>query len=329
MTDHPTISIDDEVLDTIEDHAFSRIDVEVGGFLIGRVDGDSVQIMESRPALAAESSQTRLTFTHEAWANVLEHIDASGNDLQIIGWYHTHPNFGCFLSDYDKFIQENFFSGPGQLALVIDPVRGETAFFRTNGDEVVTLREGSTRRDPVGEPGEDPIDVIERVQGDSEPGARRRFPLVVAGVLFVVLAGALGWFIGSVTGQDAARTEARAQIDQLRDEIASLEGGSETADAVEETPEVSDPETTLEPTPEPTPQTMGPQPGEAVPVLITHTLRSGETLWGLAARYLGSGQRYGEIVDVNPGIDPRRMRVGDSVLIPLTAELQAVEGTAT
>jgi hypothetical protein len=34
-----------------------------------------------------------------------------------------HPDFGIFLSDRDRFIQEHFFSGPGQIAHVIDPIR--------------------------------------------------------------------------------------------------------------------------------------------------------------------------------------------------------------
>ena len=44
-------------------------------------------------------------------------------NARIVGWYHTHPDFGIFLSDYDVFIHQHFFSGPGQIALVIDPVR--------------------------------------------------------------------------------------------------------------------------------------------------------------------------------------------------------------
>jgi hypothetical protein len=43
--------------------------------------------------------------------------------LKIVGWYHTHPDFGIFLSDRDRFIQEHFFSSPGQIAHVIDPIR--------------------------------------------------------------------------------------------------------------------------------------------------------------------------------------------------------------
>src|SRR5207244_1370502 len=48
---------------------------------------------------------------------------------RIVGWYHSHPDFGIFLSDRDCFIHENFFSGPGQVAYVFDPVRDLEGMF--------------------------------------------------------------------------------------------------------------------------------------------------------------------------------------------------------
>ena len=56
-------------------------------------------------------------------------MDTKYTDKSIVGWYHTHPDFGIFLSDRDRFIQENFFSGAGQVALVIDPIRKTVGVF--------------------------------------------------------------------------------------------------------------------------------------------------------------------------------------------------------
>ena len=50
-------------------------------------------------------------------------MDFKYSELRIIGWYHSHPDFGIFLSDRDVFIQQHFFGSPGQIALVVDPVR--------------------------------------------------------------------------------------------------------------------------------------------------------------------------------------------------------------
>ncbi len=50
-------------------------------------------------------------------------------NLRIIGWWHSHPNLGCFLSPTDLLTQQYFFSKEYQVALVIDPVRHEFEFF--------------------------------------------------------------------------------------------------------------------------------------------------------------------------------------------------------
>ena len=55
----------------------------------------------------------------------------------ILGWHHTHPNFGIFLSGYDLFIHQHFFSEYWQIALVVDPLRNEFGFFQWRGDQVV------------------------------------------------------------------------------------------------------------------------------------------------------------------------------------------------
>jgi proteasome lid subunit RPN8/RPN11 len=41
----------------------------------------------------------------------------------MVGWYHTHPDWGVFLSSMDMFICDNFFNKL-DVAYVIDPWRG-------------------------------------------------------------------------------------------------------------------------------------------------------------------------------------------------------------
>jgi proteasome lid subunit RPN8/RPN11 len=60
-----------------------------------------------------------------------------GPDHQIVGWHHTHPGFGIFLSRHDEFFHRNFFSQPWQVALVVDPQRGELGFFQWLDGEIV------------------------------------------------------------------------------------------------------------------------------------------------------------------------------------------------
>lgn len=48
----------------------------------------------------------------------------------------------------------------------------------------------------------------------------------------------------------------------------------------------------------------------------THTIQKNDTLWSLAVRYLGDGQRWREIAAANPGIKASAMPVGTKLLIP-------------
>ena len=85
-------------------------------------------------------------------------MDTKFTDRDIVGWYHSHPNFGIFLSDRDCFIQEHFFNGPGQIAYVVDPVNGVEGVFAWRdgkaklcphfwvGDEIHLSSQGADRK---------------------------------------------------------------------------------------------------------------------------------------------------------------------------------------
>ena len=75
--------------------------------------GPFVKIVESIRGEGAETRFAEVTFTHQTWAKINAEMDTKFSKLSIVGWYHTHPDFGIFLSDRDRFIHEHFFSGPG------------------------------------------------------------------------------------------------------------------------------------------------------------------------------------------------------------------------
>lgn len=51
------------------------------------------------------------------------------DNLRIVGWWHSHPGFSCFLSHTDLKTQEFFFPESYQVALVVDPHKDEFEFF--------------------------------------------------------------------------------------------------------------------------------------------------------------------------------------------------------
>lgn len=106
---------------------------EVGGVLVGNVYKDEQgPFLEITAAIIGEHTRnegTQVTFTHETWDQVNKEKDKKYPKARIVGWYHTHPRFGIFLSDMDLFIQKNFFSEPWQTAFVLDPVQQTEGFF--------------------------------------------------------------------------------------------------------------------------------------------------------------------------------------------------------
>lgn len=121
--------------DAIWEHARETEDEknEVGGVLIGDVHRDEQgPFLEITGAIVGEHTRnegTQVTFTHETWDQVNKVKDKDYPEARIVGWYHTHPRFGIFLSEMDLFIQKNFFSEPWQTAFVLDPVNKTEGFF--------------------------------------------------------------------------------------------------------------------------------------------------------------------------------------------------------
>jgi proteasome lid subunit RPN8/RPN11 len=102
---------------------------EVCGVLIGAMNNGEVQVQASIEALNAAQAGTHVTFTQDAWEAIYKVKDQAYPDERIVGWYHSHPGFGVFLSEHDTFIHQNFFSSPDQVAWVYDPHTDEEGCF--------------------------------------------------------------------------------------------------------------------------------------------------------------------------------------------------------
>jgi proteasome lid subunit RPN8/RPN11 len=137
------IFLDRRAADAIERHALSDISVELGGILLGKECLDQqtgqpfVWITQSLEAKHYANTQASFTYTHDSWEEITRQRDQKFPDCDIVGWYHTHPSFGIFLSHHDLFIHEHFFAQPLQVAYVVDPINQTRGFFQwRNGDMV-------------------------------------------------------------------------------------------------------------------------------------------------------------------------------------------------
>ncbi|HOP11569.1 MAG TPA: hypothetical protein PK629_08770 [Oscillospiraceae bacterium] len=116
-------------------HRFSKgkTSVETGGVLVGSTVSAfgkmNILISGFIEAKFTASTATTLTFTHETWKSIHSELEKKYSGLKIVGWIHTHPDYGIFLSENDKFIHGNFFKEEQQIAYVVDPVQNSEGFF--------------------------------------------------------------------------------------------------------------------------------------------------------------------------------------------------------
>lgn len=118
---------------------------ECGGLLVGNVyqtevAGDRVMFTVIVDAIPAQDAQAGPTFVEMGAADLLavtnhlqrvreHHQQVAEADLRIVGWYHTHPGFGVFMSGTDQATQRQVFGMPWQVAVVYDPLNGEYGLF--------------------------------------------------------------------------------------------------------------------------------------------------------------------------------------------------------
>ena len=133
----PTIYLQWEVAKRLQFEAQRsiQVDLEVAGILLGTRSADDSVIKVSHIAVAKDedSSPVHFKFSYSVWDDLIDQMEElsneAGEELLLLGWYHTHPGFGIFLSDRDQFIQQSFFDVPYQVAVVYDPKSREHGLF--------------------------------------------------------------------------------------------------------------------------------------------------------------------------------------------------------
>ncbi|KAI8443992.1 JAB1/Mov34/MPN/PAD-1 ubiquitin protease-domain-containing protein [Phakopsora pachyrhizi] len=111
-------------------HARSGGQYEVMGLMQGKIDGDAFVVLDSF-ALPVEGTETRVNAASEANEYMVEYMERSkalGRQENVVGWYHSHPGYGCWLSGIDVNTQltNQTYTDPF-VAIVIDPNRTVSA----------------------------------------------------------------------------------------------------------------------------------------------------------------------------------------------------------
>jgi len=127
-------------------HARSGGSLEIMGLMLGKIEAHTFVVTDSL-RLPVEGTETRVNAQDEANEYMVEFLARAREQGQCdnaVGWYHSHPGYGCWLSGIDVNTQktQQMFQDPF-CAIVIDPDRTvsagkvEIGAFRTFTEEYV------------------------------------------------------------------------------------------------------------------------------------------------------------------------------------------------
>lgn len=106
-------------------HGRAGVPMEVMGLMLGEfIDDFTVHVID---VFAMPQSGTGVSV--EAVDDVfqtrmMDMLKQTGRDQMVVGWYHSHPGFGCWLSSVDINTQQSFEQlNQRAVAVVIDPIQ--------------------------------------------------------------------------------------------------------------------------------------------------------------------------------------------------------------
>ncbi|WP_157974521.1 hypothetical protein [Lewinella sp. IMCC34183] len=125
---------------------------EIGGMLMGQYRPESggpgyrVSVEHFVPLEARHQNIVKMEIDPLSLARDLGRAQDDYPDLTVVGWFHTHPGHGLFLSQPDLKVQYGHFREPFHFAMEIDPLTEnlDTAFFTYLPEGVMNNRD--TRR---------------------------------------------------------------------------------------------------------------------------------------------------------------------------------------
>jgi proteasome lid subunit RPN8/RPN11 len=142
------VSISKGALAKVVDQAKSTPNQQVVGVLIGKMIDQTV-VVEDAVTGEIEAEVGRATLRGEAIAKIADDIISKKIAGNVVGWYHSHPGYGIFMSDIDISTQSRLQQFSSYIvALVVDPSTGDKGFFTLDqetgnvlplGDDSVSL----------------------------------------------------------------------------------------------------------------------------------------------------------------------------------------------
>ncbi|KAG7192523.1 multicatalytic endopeptidase [Scheffersomyces spartinae] len=132
-------------------HGRAGVPMEVMGLMLGEfVDDFTIHVIDVF-AMPQSGTGVSVEAVDDVFqAKMMDMLRQTGRDQMVVGWYHSHPGFGCWLSSVDVNTQHSFEQlNKRAVAVVIDPiqsVRGKVVIDAFRTIDTTTLMLGQEPR---------------------------------------------------------------------------------------------------------------------------------------------------------------------------------------
>lgn len=106
-------------------HGRAGVPMEVMGLMLGEfVDNYTVNVVDVF-AMPQSGTGVSVEAVDDVFqAKMMDMLKQTGRDQMVVGWYHSHPGFGCWLSSVDVNTQKSFEQLNNRaVAVVVDPIQ--------------------------------------------------------------------------------------------------------------------------------------------------------------------------------------------------------------
>jgi proteasome lid subunit RPN8/RPN11 len=113
---------------------FAKRHLEALGYLVGdycRWKNKEYTIVED--AVTSDLETTSVSVHFQGHEKAFDQLDKIDFDYVIVGWYHSHPGHGCFMSQTDISTQKRMFNKSFHIAIVVDPINKEFKVYKMDG----------------------------------------------------------------------------------------------------------------------------------------------------------------------------------------------------
>merc|ERR1719191_2441672 len=127
-------------------HGRMGVPMEVMGLMLGEfIDDYTVRVVDVFSMPQSGNSVSVEAVDPVFQTKMLDMLKQTGRPEMVVGWYHSHPGFGCWMSGVDINTQQSFEAlNQRAVAIVIDPiqsVKGKVVIdaFRTINTQMIML----------------------------------------------------------------------------------------------------------------------------------------------------------------------------------------------